>query len=467
MNPIFRAPMLRAPMFRAWKRLAPWLAVAVAAAAATPALALSDEEIFRDFPFNQVSPGARAAGVGGAFISLADDSTAAQANPAGLMNLRRPELFVELRSRSYSSSQVGVQGPIDGDFFQGQIAVGASSTPETSFGPTFLSYVVPFERVSFGFSRLESLNIETRTRNGFRLTGQEAIVEFDPNTGEPIITGFQPVDLDLTAEADVDALIEQYNVAMAFNLHRSLSVGLTAVFGRADINGRVDNLFTDASGPLFNNPTLDYSTRIDDSDTDTAYNVGLLWRPGRVVSVGAVFRKGLRYELEETVGREGVRAEQARRLFGASFINEINTPDSYGVGISFRPSEPWTILLDVVHVEYSDLMEGYVSGLNRVIFPDPAEFTVDDGDEYHFGIERLFVAGKTIYAARLGFWSDPDHRIRAADTTDLTEAFPAGERQEHVTAGIGVTFEEGIQIDVAVDVSDVNTSYIFSSIFRF
>ncbi|ANM30374.1 hypothetical protein ABI59_13535 [Acidobacteria bacterium Mor1] len=444
------------------------LVLLIAAILAAPAFGLSDEEIFRDFPFNQVSPGARAAGLGGAFISLADDSTAAQANPAGLMNLRRPELFVELRSRGYDSSQVGVAGPIDGDFFQGQIEVGASSTPETSFGPTFISYVVPFERVSFGFSRLESLNIETRTRNGFRLTGQEAIVDFDPNTGEPIITGFQPVDLNLTAEADVDALIEQYNVAMAFNLHRTFSVGLTAVYGRADINGRVDNLFVDAAGPLFQNPTLDYATRINDSDSDVAYNVGVLWRPGRgVVSIGGVYRKGLQYSLRERIEDQGVRADQAQRLFGRTFENRINTPDTYGLGISFRPSEPWTILIDVVHIEYSDLMEGYVSGLNRVIFPEPGEFVVDDGDEVHFGIERIFLAGKTAIAARLGYWSDPDHRIRAADNTDLVGAFPAGQRWEHVTAGLGVTLEQGIQIDVAVDVSDVNTSYIFSSIYRF
>ena len=38
--------------------------------------------------FNLQNPGARAMGIGGAFISLADDSTAAQANPAGLTQLR-------------------------------------------------------------------------------------------------------------------------------------------------------------------------------------------------------------------------------------------------------------------------------------------------------------------------------------------------------------------------------------------
>src|SRR5207247_10020203 len=62
-----------------------------------PALALTDEEIFRDFRFNLINPGARSLALGGAFISLADDATAAQANPAGLGFLDRPAYFLDLR----------------------------------------------------------------------------------------------------------------------------------------------------------------------------------------------------------------------------------------------------------------------------------------------------------------------------------------------------------------------------------
>jgi long-chain fatty acid transport protein len=51
--------------------------------AATTASALTDEEIFRNFRFNMINPGARSMALGGAFVSLADDATAAQANPAG------------------------------------------------------------------------------------------------------------------------------------------------------------------------------------------------------------------------------------------------------------------------------------------------------------------------------------------------------------------------------------------------
>src|SRR5262249_10569582 len=76
----------------------------LAASAAAPAAAVTDEEIFRDFRFNFANPGARALAMGGAFIAIANDATAAQANPARLGVLRRPEVFVEVRDRTTKSS---------------------------------------------------------------------------------------------------------------------------------------------------------------------------------------------------------------------------------------------------------------------------------------------------------------------------------------------------------------------------
>ena len=43
---------------------------------------------------NPVGSGARASGMGGAFIGVADDATAASWNPAGLIQLEKPEISV-------------------------------------------------------------------------------------------------------------------------------------------------------------------------------------------------------------------------------------------------------------------------------------------------------------------------------------------------------------------------------------
>jgi len=43
---------------------------------------------------NPVGSGARAVGMGGAFIGVADDATAASWNPAGLIQLEKPEVSI-------------------------------------------------------------------------------------------------------------------------------------------------------------------------------------------------------------------------------------------------------------------------------------------------------------------------------------------------------------------------------------
>src|SRR5919109_3020167 len=58
----------------------------------------TDIEALAGLQFNFGNPGARSLGMGGAFIGLADDASAAEANPAGLTVLRRPEISIEARN---------------------------------------------------------------------------------------------------------------------------------------------------------------------------------------------------------------------------------------------------------------------------------------------------------------------------------------------------------------------------------
>lgn len=64
------------------------------------ALAAADSVAQSEPPNFQITlsnPGARSVALGGAFVALADDATAAFSNPAGLTELARPELSAELR----------------------------------------------------------------------------------------------------------------------------------------------------------------------------------------------------------------------------------------------------------------------------------------------------------------------------------------------------------------------------------
>src|SRR5213078_79054 len=72
---------------------------------AVPAAAQNtDIESLSGLQFNFGNPGARSLGMGGAFLGLADDASAAEANPAGLTILRKPEVSIE--GRNFEEQQI-------------------------------------------------------------------------------------------------------------------------------------------------------------------------------------------------------------------------------------------------------------------------------------------------------------------------------------------------------------------------
>src|ERR1700685_3094664 len=65
---------------------------------AAGATAQTNDEIFPQCQWNFSTPGARANGMGRAFIGMADDATASVTNPAGLVNLTKPQVYVEYKN---------------------------------------------------------------------------------------------------------------------------------------------------------------------------------------------------------------------------------------------------------------------------------------------------------------------------------------------------------------------------------
>jgi long-subunit fatty acid transport protein len=108
-------------------------------------------------------PGARSAGLGGAFVALADDATAAFANPAGLVQLVKPEISVEVRNWSYSIPYT-VGGRAEGDpSGQGLDVTAGLVKGESTYDTTslsFLSLVWPIGDWSFAVYRHQYADLE-------------------------------------------------------------------------------------------------------------------------------------------------------------------------------------------------------------------------------------------------------------------------------------------------------------------
>ena len=119
---------------------------------------------FSDTSFSGVvGSGARAFGMGGAFIAIADDATAASWNPGGLGQLEKPELSVVMRIQNYRNLK---PANIDTSIFTGpQDRDGSSTTLD------FISFTYPFRMgklkivPQISYQRSISFDLATRTND--------------------------------------------------------------------------------------------------------------------------------------------------------------------------------------------------------------------------------------------------------------------------------------------------------------
>ena len=112
----------------------------------SPASAQSPEISITSSP-NPVGSGARALGMGGAFIAVADDATAASWNPGGLIQLERPEFAVVGE---------GVYRSESNHFAKRPVASGEQTV--SSAGLNYLSAAYPFTLVNHNM--IVSLNYQ-------------------------------------------------------------------------------------------------------------------------------------------------------------------------------------------------------------------------------------------------------------------------------------------------------------------
>ena len=150
---------------------------------------LTNTETFSGFQFNFNNPGARALGMGGAFVAVADDATAVVANPAGLTILQRPEISAEYKyTRFRNTINAFTNTPTDG----ATNTVHDRDFDDSVNTPSFFSFVYPTERVVLAAFVRELINYKsTFNTNGVFLT--------DPTDGS--LQRLLPVksDLEITA----------------------------------------------------------------------------------------------------------------------------------------------------------------------------------------------------------------------------------------------------------------------------
>ena len=397
-------------------------------------------------------------GFGGAFVALADDATAAFANPAGLVNLVEPEVSVEGRVWAYATPIVeGGRGfgPATGqglDVIPG-LQVG-ESTAELG-GVSFLSLVYPLRDWSFAFYRHQVANYE--------LSGDTVALFFGPWPGFP---GSRARSWDYRRAMNLE--VASYGLSAGYRVSDDLSLGFGVSYFETDLALRLESFEigdgVDPDGPIwwsaqsfFASDLLVTDWSLTSQDTGWGVLAGLLWRMSERWSLGAVYRQGPEVvaEIEERAGP--VHWAEPAGTVTLAGTGELKLPSVFGLGTSFRSRDGrLTVGFEWDRVGYSSLLKDADPGL-----------VLEDGDELHIGAEYVFPQSTSVLAVRLGAWLDPDHRIDYRGDSYVSEALNLpGQDELHLAAGLGVVFKK-LQLDIGVDVSDPVRTISVSSIYSF
>ncbi len=420
----------------------------------------SSAEVNAGIQFNFASPGARSLARGGAFIADASDATAAHANPAGLVNLPAREASIETRFSEFVNSYSDrghALGPPTGrgtDTLDGiETGRAANRVNNVSFG----SVVVPRRRfaVATYWHELSNFAASARTQGVF----------FDSVDRETNIRGTYR---QFAAISSLRLRIAGGGIAGGWRVTDRLSLGIGVRRYRSDLLSSTERY----QAPLEFYGPADYTRRDNlqtqqGSGTSYGVNAGILFDLHEKVSIGASYRQGFSFPVTVTYVDYVDDVPRPRPPKTSRF----NVPSFYGTGISVRPTDDWSILLDVNRITYSDTTRGFV-----LLFEDEPRYFVPDGTEVRLGTEIVLTRDRGGVFARLpaplavsaGVWRDPDHSIRVDDLRDSQSVlFRPTSDDIHVTFGLGMIFTTRAQVHAAVDRSSRQTVVSVSAMARF
>ena len=465
-------------------------------------------------------PGARSLAMGGAFVALADDATAAQANPAGLTHLyvKKPQVSVEGRGWNFFSltpdrghafgvpSGVGTDAvlsagrwPRAGAELEG--VQGRELTDTTSSVSLItLLYAKPDLKWVIAGYRHQLLNLvnRTETQGPFLSLPSGDVARINPVTGR------------------IEADIATYGLTVARPIGR-LSLGGGVGLSTFSINSRAQSFVLEPRtellppeqrgrfvglgqqfGPAdFSDANVGFIDEQQGDDTAWSYNIGAAMALGRW-NLGAAYRRGplFRYQTRFFLGPALSDGSLAERQLDQHEGIRFKVPDSYATGLAWTPVDSLKLTFEYTFVQYKQLIDG--SGNGRPVetagqsrSSDPGiradgvkqveALTIDNTHQLRAGLEfAVLERGRNtdgtyrqVVFLRSGGWSDPDHRLRS-EITDRTDVrlvtggvlLPRGRDEGHVSFGGGLVVGGRVQIDAGLDLSPrVNTFAVSSVVF--
>ena len=345
---------------------------------------------------NPVGSGARALGMGGAFIGVADDATAASWNPAGIIHLERPELSIvsdyNKRKEEFSSTmhpESNNTGDVD------------------DVDLNYFSAAYPFHLfrnmvVSINYQRLYDFKRNFSHRYDYASTGVNLVQE-----------------KSFSQDGSIGAL----GLAGAIQITPQISLGATLNIWTDALwweNGW-DETFTEHGVGTLSGLPVSIGTRIVDKYSNFRginANFGLLWNLNRFLTIGAVVKTPFTANICHEFDYHQTQS-YGDPLDTASSIHQhikedvkLDMPMSYGIGLAWRFSDAFSMDVDVYRTEWRKyiLTDDRGNEFSPIDGRPKSQSDVDDTTQVRIGAEYLFIMQNKNIAipVRAGFFYDPE-----------------------------------------------------------
>jgi hypothetical protein len=370
----------------------------------------------QDISLNRPGSGARAAGMGNAFIAVSDDGTAASWNPAGLSQLRKPEFSLVHSTASRDLFHEGYRTRDQSAAFT------TLSTATTTASLEFASVAVPFSVAS------RPVTLQVGWRRLYQLASNlEGDVRRVP------VTAVGRPESALRFDSASDGNIDVWSLAGAVRFTSRLSLGWDVGLYRGGWEDRNNT----SEDPGILGPT-DFSAFVESHRVSgTAFNLGLLLAYPSF-RVGVVYHAPFWGDSSDSVSARSSLTEP--RAFSLSPDAQLHFPRSVGLGVAWLPRPLLRLALDVTHDEWKQFL---ITGTPGSPYPAvngfdglPPELTAArDTVSVNAGLEKLVPVKGRYVPLRLGAAYEPqgprdplvregfDHFILAAGTGLNTNSF--------------------------------------------
>jgi len=328
---------------------------------------------------NPNGSGARALGMGGAYIGGADDATAASWNPGCLINLQDSgaEFSIVFNGKHLIEKNNFGSNP------------GSSNTMSVSDETiNYCSIVYPFQLfkrnmvISLNYQNLYDFNREW----DFPVT----FTEKQEMMGSIIL-----MQTDETHSFDQSGMLSALGLAYCIQIIPKLSFGLTLNFWNDDFTQNKweqkyavigTNVVTPPDFPQIPSEPIrtDISYNAMDSYSFNGFNVnlGLMYRVNSKLSIGTVFKSPFTADIDHKI-----KTDEEPEIM---LTEKLKMPMSYGIGFSYRLTDYFSIAGDIYKTKWQDFIYtdhqgndiSFVTGKNKKESDIKSTYQVRIGSEY-------------------------------------------------------------------------------------